>query len=116
MNLINGFDQVSPGFDSDPPIGSSQARGSLHVVHQFKLIRKQTQCRVIKSSMSRHQVNAAITQPQCRDITLSHLEHQVNVKVIQLGQPTYIRIHFVEIFKFKSNLSSLLTIAFSKSP
>ena len=32
MDLINGFDQVSPGFGSDPPTGSCQARGSLQVV------------------------------------------------------------------------------------
>ena len=32
MDLINGFGWASSGFGSDPPIGSGQARGSLHLV------------------------------------------------------------------------------------
>ena len=32
MDLINGFDRASLGFDLDPPIRSGQARGSLHYV------------------------------------------------------------------------------------
>ena len=35
MDLINGFGRASPGFGSDPPIGSDRAWGSLHVGFQF---------------------------------------------------------------------------------
>ena len=30
LDFINGFGRASPGFSSDPPIGSGRARGSLH--------------------------------------------------------------------------------------
>ena len=60
--------------------------------------------------MSRHCTKPLRTFSQCRDID------NYNFVTSQIGQPTYIRMHFVEIFKFKSNLSSFLTLYFSKSP